>query len=121
VKTKSNEDWQKIRLKDFIYTDSIILIEEGFIKLSDITQMRDTRPIVNNIARGAQTFGTAYLIYGLLGSLSDSGQKFQLSDAVFGAGAISLGWIFKKAFYIRDYKMGSRYRLRLLDLRIKSN
>ena len=118
VKTKTNDEWHKITLKEFLYSDSIILIEEGFLKITDIIEIRDTRPVVNALARAAQTFGTAYIVYGLLGSLSDNGNKFQASDAAIGGGAIALGWAFKKAFYIRDYKMGNRYRLRLLDLRI---
>lgn len=119
VKTKTNDEWHKITLKEFLYKDSIIIVEEGFLKVTDITQIRDTRPAVNAIARVAQTFGTAYIVYGLFGSLADNGQKFQVSDALIGGGAIGFGWAFKKAFYIRDYKMGSRYRLRLLDLRIR--
>jgi fermentation-respiration switch protein FrsA (DUF1100 family) len=121
VKTRTNDEWHKITLKEFLYTDSIILVEEGFLKVYDITQIRDTRPAVNAIARAAQTFGTAFIVYGFLGSLADNGQKFQASDAIIGGGAIAFGWAFKKAFYIRDYKMGSRYRLRLLDLRIGNN
>lgn len=119
VKTETNDEWHKIKLKEFIYKDSIILLEEGFLKITDITAIRENRPAVNILAKTAQTFGTAYLVYGLLGSLADDGNKIGLGDVAIGGGAIGLGWAFKKAFYQRDYSIGSRYKLRLLDLRIR--
>ena len=119
VKTQSNSEWHKIRLGDFLYEDSIILTDEGFLKISDITHIKDTRPVVYGISKGFQTFGLGYIVYGLLGSLSDNGRRFSTGDAVIGGTALVVGWGFKKAFYERSYAIGSRYRLRLLDLRIR--
>lgn len=119
IKTITNDEWHKITLKEFLYKDSIILIDEGYLKTSDITHVKDTRPVVYALSKAFQTFGAGYIVYGVIGSFSDRGDKFSVEDALIGSSAIAVGWAFKKAFYIREYKMGKRYRLRLMDLRIR--
>lgn len=117
LRTKTNKDWQTIKLERLLFNDTVIVHTNGLLHLDEITDLRLNRPVVLALSRGAQTFGSAWLVYG-----SISGELFrnrvEWASIGFGVGSIIAGYLFKKAFYHRNVKLGSRYRLRLMDLRV---
>ncbi len=118
IKRSNSEEWEKIRLGKFLYTENTIVYDGGFLKLEDIQLIRETRPAVNVLSKMLMTFGGAWLVYGLLSGQLDKDAVSGYTDLAIGTSALALGWGVGKAFYKRDYKMGSRYRLRLIDLRM---
>jgi hypothetical protein len=121
IKKVDSEDWEKIKLLKFLYPENTIVYDGGFLKLEDIHMVRETRPTVNVLSKMLMTFGGAWLVYGLLSGQLDKDAVSGYADLAIGTSALVVGWGVGKAFYKRDYKMGSRYRLRLIDLRMDSD
>ncbi len=120
IKIKDNNEWEKIKMTKFLYKENIIVYQGGFLRLEDIHMVRETRPAVNVLSKMLMTFGSVWLVYGLLSGQLDKDPVSGYSDLIIGTTSLALGWGVGKAFYKRDYKMGSRYRLRLIDLRMTS-
>jgi hypothetical protein len=107
-------------MNGFLYKENIIVYQGGFLRLEDIHLIRETRPAVNVLSKMLMTFGSAWLVYGLLSGQLGKDPVSGYSDLIIGTTSLALGWGVGKAFYKRDYKMGSRYRLRLIDLRMSN-
>lgn len=120
IKRKGSEDWEKIKMNKFLYAENIIVYDGGFLNINDIEVIRETRPAVNVLSKMMMTFGSVWLVYGLLSGQLDKDPVSGYADLAIGVSTLAVGWGVGKAFYKRDYKMGSRYRLRLIDLRMAS-
>ncbi|MBK8701961.1 MAG: hypothetical protein IPN29_21295 [Saprospiraceae bacterium] len=118
IRTTYNEDWIKITPRKFLYDLNTIVYDDGMLRLDEIAAIRETRPGILALSTAFTTFGGAWLIYGLISKGVDSGSEFDKNDIIIGAVAVITGIGLRKAFYKRDYVMGKRYKLRLLDLRM---
>jgi hypothetical protein len=119
IKTKQNDEWQAIALRKFIYETGTILYDQGMLQVDDIVAIRETRPGVGALSVALTTFGGAWLAYGLISQGLDNKAEFGTKEIVIGVAALATGWGVKKAFYKRDFHIGKRYRLRLMDMRMK--
>ncbi len=119
IKTKQNDEWQSIVMRKFIYETGTILYDQGMVQVDDIIAVRDTRPGVAALSIALTTFGGAWLGFGLVSQGLDNKAEFGTREIVIGVAALATGWGVKKAFYKRDYNIGKRYKLRLMDLRMK--
>jgi p-aminobenzoyl-glutamate transporter AbgT len=120
IKKKDSNEWQSIRMLKFLYNDNVIVYDEGFLNINDIEAIRETRPVVNILSKMMMTFGAVWLVYGGLSGQLDRDPVSGYADLAIGTSSLVAGWGIGKAFYKRDYKIGSRYKLRLLDLRMSS-
>ena len=118
LKTKQLDEWQTIKTESFLYDDQTIVYDGGLLHLEDITAVLEHRTAVNVLSRSLTTFGTAWLVFGLFTGKLDKDENTGYSDLAIGVSSVAAGWALRKAFYKRSYKMGSRYRLRLIDLRM---
>lgn len=119
IKTKQSDEWQTIVLRQFLYESNTIVYDQGFINLDDIAAIREHRQGVALLSAALMTFGGGWLVFGILGQGLDSKAEFGVREITIGVAALVTGWGLRKAFHNRDYVMGKRYRLRLLDLRMK--
>ena len=118
LKTQQTDEWQTIVLRKFIYDSGTILHDQGMIQLTDITAIRETRPGVGALSLALTTFGGGWLIFGIISQGLDNKAEFGSREVIIGVSALAMGWGVKKAFYKREYTIGKRYKLRLLDLRM---
>lgn len=118
IKTKQVDEWHSIVLQKFIYESGTILHEQGMVQLDDITAIQETRPGVGALSIALTTFGGGWLLFGVISQGLDNKPEFGTREVVIGVAALATGWGLKKAFYRRDFHMGKRYKLRLLDLRM---
>lgn len=119
IKTKQVDEWHAIVLQKFIYESATIIHEQGLLQLEDITAIRETRPGIGAMSIALTTFGGGWLLFGVIGQGLDDRAEFGTREILIGVAALATGWGLKKAFYKRDYVMGKRYKLRLLDLRMQ--
>jgi hypothetical protein len=108
----------KIRIQNFDYADTSIISEDGKLLLRDISEIIIYRPTVNVMSKMLMVFGGTWLLYGGLTGQLDKDPISGYSDLAIGTSSVALGWGLGKAFNKRTYKIGSRYRLRLIDLRL---
>lgn len=119
IKTIQNEEWQTVVMRKFIYETGTILYDQGMLQVDDIIAVRETRPGVAALSIALTTFGGAWLGFGLVSQGLDNKAEFGTKEIAIGVAALATGWGVKKAFYKRDYNIGKRYKLRLLDMRMK--
>ncbi len=118
VKLKNNDEWQAIKMQSFLYKENIIVLENGIINLDDIIAVQKSRPAVNVLSKMLMTFGSAWLVFGLLSGELSKNKDSGYADLAIGVTSFAAGWGVGKAFNKRVYNIGSRYRLRLIDLRM---
>jgi hypothetical protein len=110
------EDWQQITIKRLMDTEKIILSDGGMIKLADITEIRRTRPWATVTGYMLQTFGVAWFGFGGLAHFTTDSFDFGMDTFVIGTTAIASGWLIRKLFKFKRYKIGKKVRLKILDL-----
>jgi hypothetical protein len=120
IKTVSEpEVYRPIQILDFDYTNQAIIYDEGRLALADIKSILQKRAEVNVFSKMLMTFGTVWLGYGLLGGQLGKNETSGYADLAIGASSVALGYGMYRAFYKRHIQIGDKYKLRLIDLRMK--
>ncbi|HMS68702.1 MAG: hypothetical protein IPN72_15440 [Saprospiraceae bacterium] len=112
-------DWQSRRIERLVIPDSLVIFNDGFMKLDQFDAIQTTRPIVGIAGKGFMTFGVAWGVFGIIDELYNPGKQIDTKTVVIGSTSFLVGYGLQKLFYKRTHKLGKRYRLRLLDLSIK--
>lgn len=110
------DEWQDIRIERVVDDEKLILYNGGMLKLDDIIEIRRSRAWANTVGYMLQTFGTAWLAFGGVIHFTDSNFSFGLDTLAIGGTALGTGWLIRKLFRYKEYKIGRRYRLKILDL-----
>lgn len=117
VKLKGyQEDWTTVKIERILKDENIILYDGGMFDLEDIIYIRMTRPWASTISVSMISFGTSWLVYGGIAHFAVGTFTFGLDTAVIGAGSIIGGWLIRKLFRWKKYKIGKKNRLKILDL-----
>lgn len=115
IKTVHQREWFDITMKKFDYENNLIIHESGYLHLDEITDILTYRRVVKQIGDKLQQFAVVYAAYNVFATLRDGPNP---GGYIIAGGTIVIAWIFKKLFHKRKYKIGKRYSLRLLDLRL---
>lgn len=110
------DDWLKIRIERIMDEEKLILFDGGMLKLEDITQIRRNRGWATVAGYMLQTFGVAWFGFGGIAHFTTDSFNFGVDTAVIGGTAIVSGWLIKKLFRFKKYKIGKKVRLKILDL-----
>lgn len=120
-KLKGQDEWITDVMIDIKVEEDIIVFSERFVKVSDIKIIKSYKNArrAMTFQRSLYTFGTAWLLYSLGGTLAGE----PLNDLTWKVPATSfvLGFLIKKIFYTRKYRIGKKRRLRVLDLSFNKN
>lgn len=109
-------EWNEVVIERIMDAEQIILFDGGMLKLSDITDVRRTRPWARTVGLMMQTFGVAWLGFGGLAHFTTSTFDFGVDTAVIGGTSIIAGYTIRKLFKYKKYKIGNKHRLKILDL-----
>ncbi len=114
---KGGSDWYTDVMIDIKVEDEIIVFSERFVKVGDIKTIKSYKNarFANRMEKSLYSFGAAWLLFSLGGTLVSDEPLNDLTWKVPVASA-GLGFLIKKLFYSRKYKIGKKRRLRLLDL-----
>jgi len=113
------KEWDKVKIERILDEEKMIIYEGGIIKLEDIIQVRRVRKWVDATGYMLQTFGVSWLTFGGLAHLFTMPPRaftFGLDTLIIGATAIVSGWLLRKLFRYKKYKIGRQVRLKILDL-----
>jgi len=110
------KDWQEITIGKIIDEEKIITYDGGMLKLEDIIQVRRSRAWAYLGGTMLQTFGTTWLVFGGIAHVATDEFSFGPDTAIIGGSALLSGWILKKLFRYKKYKIGKKNRLKILDL-----
>jgi hypothetical protein len=117
-KSIHEEVWQSRIIDALLYKDSTVLFQDGMIKLNEIKAIQLKRPMADLTGKTMMGLGVTWLVYGSLDALRDNGEALGGSEIIISVTSIATGFLIRKLFYKRTVNMGSRYRLRLMDLRL---
>ncbi len=116
IKTKSDqENWIRISLSDVLYPEQLIVFNNGFEKIEDITHIRLYNNWAKHLGEQISRFSIAWILYGGVANVAfDS--EFGTPEIIIGVAAFLTGWMIKKFWYKKTYSMGNVHRLRIVDL-----
>ncbi len=118
IKKLGSKEWSTIKILGFSYADTSIVYEEGKLSLSTISEVQRSRPGVSVAGKMLMVFGTTWLTYGAIAGELDKDPVSGYSDLAIGVSTVALGLGLNTFFKDRKFKIGTRYRLRLIDLRL---
>ncbi len=110
------KEWQDIKIERIIDTEKIILFDGGMLNLEDIIEIRRTRRWATVIGYMLQTFGVSWFAFGGIAHFATDSFDFGVDTFVIGGTAIASGWLIRKLFKYKNYKVGKKVRLKILDL-----
>lgn len=115
--TKGNDIWYSEIIKDFDLERGLIVFENWQIHYDEIISLRN--PYAHRLAKVAarmlEGFGVGLILFSTLGRLSPDCPNCN-EALVVGGGSLLLGWIIDKLTGVKNYKIGKRNRLHLLDI-----
>ena len=102
------DDWRMETIEKLMDEEKIILYDGGMINLADIIAIRRTRPWATVTGYMLQTFGVAWLGFGGLAHFTTDSFDFGVDTLVIGTTAIASGWLIRKLFKYKGYKIGKK-------------
>ncbi|MCB0646449.1 MAG: hypothetical protein KDC49_07280 [Saprospiraceae bacterium] len=117
--SKTLPEWQTRKIEKLMIADSLVLFYDGYMRLSDFDAIQTKRPAVGAASITFGTFGAGWLAFAVVDELYQPGRQLNTQTLVIGGAGLLLGYTLNKFFYKRTHKIGSRYRLRLIDLSIR--
>lgn len=113
---KGGSDWYTDVMIDIKVEEQIIVFSERYVKVEDIKTIKSYKNarFASRTEKTLYSFGAAWLLFSLGGTLAGE----PLNDLTWKVPATSagLGFLIKKLFYTRKYRIGKKRRLRVLDL-----
>jgi|GEM_PF-319471 len=116
IKTNDEPKWTSYRITRLLDADGVILHEQGMIDLKDVTHLRIQRQWVKALAYSLQTFGAAWALYGGIVLLATTDGTTLPIVLMYSLVPYVAGYLMKKIWLYKNYKIGSKNRLRILDL-----
>ena len=110
--------WRKSEIMGIIPETDLLLMEDNYIKPSDIVALRYDRPVVSGIGKKMMQASAVWFVYGGLATLGIDDYTISTREIVYGVSAASIGYLLRKIFGKRKMKIGNRRRLRIVDIRM---
>jgi len=116
LKTQEIPEWTKYKMERLLDESGVIVHPQGYINIKDITHIRLERYWVTLLGNSLQTFGAAWGVYGLIAAASGLQGVTLQSVAIGSLVPLAVGYIMKKIWKWKKYKIGKKNRLKILDL-----
>lgn len=112
---KGDKTWYAGRIQDLLVDDELIVFANRFIKMDDIRNIRTRREWTQKVGTQLYWFSASWLFFSGTAALVNI-WTLRWDTAIIAGSAIIVGWVLKKFFKYKKYKIGKRRRLRMLDL-----
>ncbi len=113
---KDSKEWRTDVMIDIIVKEKLIVFAGGMVKVDDIKKIKSLKNARTAIVteRSLYSFGLSWLLFSLGGTLAGE----PLNDLAWKVPvtSVGLGFLIRKIFYSRKYKIGKKRKLRVLDL-----
>lgn len=117
-KVYGDDMWRTRYLEDLIIDRNVVVLDDRYINMKDIEALKYQRGWTKPIQVSLYTFGTAWSVFALIGTLTDGNPdtRYRASDAIVSGVSLSMGWSIQQLFGTNIIRFGKRRRLRMLDL-----
>ena len=112
---KGSREWITDVMMDIKVEEDLIIFSERYVKVSDIKVIKKKRRQAIVMERSLYIFAGSWVFYSLVGAAFDDGDLTDLTWQV-PASSTGLGFLIRRIFYVKKYRMGKRRRLRVLDI-----
>ena len=112
-----DKTWYTGTIQDLIIDDDIIILADRYVRLEDIRTLRKYRDWSQSLGNKLFVFAGSWLFFSAAGALF-AGWELKWDTAIIAGSALATGWIIKKFFKYKKYKIGKKRRLRMLDITI---
>ena len=119
-RTVDDPEWQVGRLEALVPEENLIVFQNRYVRLADITALRHSGPQRWSRPAGGSlvAFGASWGLFSVISGVFDrENDPLEVRDGVIALGAAGLGYGLMHVFRYRRYPLAGRYRLRILDLR----
>ena len=104
-------------MSHILVEEQVIILDGDLFKLDDIKDIRIFKPWAHRLGLRLQQFAIVWALYaGVLELVSDD-FDIGIDTVIVGAGSFGLGWLIRKIFGKKKFKLGKNSRLRIIDLR----
>lgn len=116
-----NKSWHQSELIRLIPEDSIVVFADGYVSLGQIAAIRSfagtrwSKPLAYQL----YLFGASWNGYALIAALLDETDPYTRGDLLVTLSASGAGLLIHQLFKHRTFRMGKRWRLRIVDLRVR--
>lgn len=117
---KGEKEWQSAVLDRILPEENRILLGIHYLDPAQIDALRSfhTRRWSKPLGTQLYIFGGAWTGISLGASIVDKNDPYGYGDAIVTATALGVGFLIKKIFHHRTYRMGEKRWLRILDMRV---
>jgi hypothetical protein len=118
---KGQEGFRLGYIEDFRVADSLIVLGDRYLNISEIGALRFERGWPDKIGGGLMVFGGSWSGFAAVGFATDGDPEtnYRWSDAIVSLTSIGLGYGIAKLFKYKTVNLNKRRWLRLLDLNFK--
>lgn len=118
---KGQKEWEKAVLDRVLPEENRLLLGINYIDPSEIEAIRSFHPQRWSRPLGANLylFGASWTGFALGAWVADRNDPYSAGDAIVTMSAIGTGFLIQKLFHHRTWYMGKKWRLRVVDLRVK--
>jgi len=110
--------WRKSEIFEIIPETDLLLLEDNYIKPSDIVALRFERPVIAGLGKKMIQGSAVWFVYGGLATLGIEDYTMSKREIIIGASVATLGVLVSKLFGKRKMKLGKRRNLRIVDIRM---
>jgi hypothetical protein len=115
---KDSKDWHYVVIEDLIIDQQLIQTVRGYLKLSDIAELREERGWPQVLKTSLYTFGAGWSLFAAVGFATDGRPEtsYRKGDAILTASTLASGWLVSKIFKYKNIKLGKRKNLRMIEI-----
>ena len=110
--------WRKSKIFEIIPETDLLLLEDNYLKPSEIVALRFNRPVISGLGKKLVQASTVWFVYGGIATLAVDDYTISKREVIIGASAAALGLFISKIFGKRKMKIGTRRTLRIVDIRM---
>ena len=115
------EEWRKGKIENILIEEGYIVFTDALVSIDEIIELKSYRGWARAANLILTRFGATWWILGGIVHFYDDNISFGWDTLLIGAGAMLSGILIKKLFYTKRYKMGKKWRLRILDISFPSD
>lgn len=112
---KGDKTWYTGTIQDLIIDENIILFENRYIKMDQIRTIRKKLQWSQSLGSQMYIFAASWLFFSGTADLI-GWWEVRWDTAIIAGSALVGGFLIKKIFKYKKYKIGKRRRLRMLDI-----
>ena len=117
---EGDDSWYGEHIYDLRDDTQAVVFPDRYVPISEITMLRQGRPVVRGIGLTLLTFGLSWSGYAAIGTATDNdpNTNYRTSDAIVTGVASGIGLLLPALFGTKKMRFGEgeRLRLRIIDI-----